>query len=514
MARVDDQTSRLSDAQSRPSSATVRRSLPSLMASGFLATALGAALNVAFIGVLLRRFDTDVAGLVVVTIAVQMVGVRFADLGATTASVRFLSIAVHGGGQPRRADVVRIYACGLLPLALVTSALAAAGMALAPRLGRLLAADQAEQMAGLVRVAGASLPLLAVYLVLVHSLKGWQAFTPYRVIERISRPAAFLLIALASGPGTSPTQLMTRLQIATACCLALVVVVVVRLIGQLPRRPAPAHGHSSLVHDLGEFWRFGLPRGWNVILDAGLAYFDTILISAVLGPAPAGIYTAASRVLMLYAFCIDAGSEVGGPRIAAAAAVRDRDAVFTAFGELARLQARLVWPAASFLVVFAEPVLTRLQPELVDGIGAAQWILVATIIAAPLGPVAVAAVMLGRASRVLGTSLLALVVNVAANLLLLESFGIAASGFAWGVSIIVTAVGCHVACGSWRLWSSAVQTSVRDAGRFLALPLVCFAGLRLMGAATVVEPFLLLALVAAAVWSAETLRSSLARKAA
>jgi O-antigen/teichoic acid export membrane protein len=266
------------------------RSVGSLMASGFVVTAFGALLNLGFIALLLGRFDAETAGLVVVAIAMQMLAVRLTDLGATTATVRFLSGAVHGGDRRDRRSVLRVYACTVPVVAVATSILGAVALVAAPWIGELLAADHTDEMTDLVRIGAVGLPALGIYLVLVHSLKGWQRFAAFRSVERLGRPGAFVLLAVVV-PSISddPAWLFAAMQLVHLAWSVGAAILVARLVGATPVLALPAQVRPSLGADLRHVWGFALPRGWNVIFDAGLAYFDTLLISAILGPGAAAL---------------------------------------------------------------------------------------------------------------------------------------------------------------------------------------------------------------------------------
>src|SRR5699024_5932624 len=85
-------------------------------------------------------------------------------------------------------------------------------------------------------------------------------------------------------------------------------------------RAAVARGEGG---DVPRCWSFSLPRGVTIILERALDWADVLLVIALLGPGPGGVYGVVTRIVQAGNMLEAALRIVLGPRISAAIARDD-----------------------------------------------------------------------------------------------------------------------------------------------------------------------------------------------
>jgi O-antigen/teichoic acid export membrane protein len=223
-----------------------------------------------------------------------------------------------------------------------------------------------------------------------------------------------------------------------------------RLIGRWPR---PSRGR------LAPLVRAGVPLGISVVLITAYANIDQVIVFELAGGRAAGLYGAAYRVLEQAHFVPISILTTMTPIIAASWS-RDRPRMLRVAGVTAELMAIVSFGALAFVAAAAVP-LTRL----IFGAGFAP--------AAPALPVLFGAFVficfgylngnllnaMGLQRKLLAISLLALVVNVAGNLLLVPLIGF--MGAAW-MTLVTEIV---VFAASLRLIVRELELRPRGLGR-------------------------------------------------
>lgn len=440
-----------------------------LAASGFVTTAVGAVANFAFLVLLIKRLGGESTGVIVVAVAAQVLLLRLSDLGSMGAIVRYLSADFFGKNEGSARSAVRILRIGLVPAVSASLIATALLWVAAPTLAPVLAPDSSSEMSQSLRAVAVGAPIFVTYMNVVHSLKGLEGFGSFRLIERIGRPCAYLLIGVSVGASSRPAVVVMLMQAVNTVLLVAAAVALFRLLRPFRNGLAPKTVNQS------DFWRFALPQGGAGVLDGVLAWSDTILVSIILSPAAAAVYTAISRVILVHAFSADAVTEVGAPRFSAAATRQDAAGISETYSQLRSFQVRIVWPVAILLFPFLPELFKLVDSTLDEGVGAARFILVGSVLASAMGPGNVLQRMLGRSDLVLLASACALGVNLALNAVLLDWWGITGAGFSWAAALVTSSTISAVLTRRHHDLSAA--SWLREAPPQLLFPVACAAAL-------------------------------------
>ncbi|MDP9342529.1 MAG: oligosaccharide flippase family protein [Actinomycetota bacterium] len=192
---------------------------------------------------------------------------------------------------------------------------------------------------------------------------------------------------------------------------------------------------------LGATARMSFAIGLDTVVSLALFRIDQVILGALKGDAAVGIYAAAYRLLETVLFVSWAVAKAVFPVMSASTSTetwRVRRGVEQGLAAVGLLYI----PFGVGLLVEAGPVLRLLYGNAfaVQGAGAARWLAPAPLLfaAAYLGSYA----LLARERRwqVVATSLLALVVNVAANLLLIPAFSSSGAAAATTISYLVQTI--------------------------------------------------------------------------
>lgn len=385
------------------------------------------------VAVLARRLPVADAGAVLVSIALFTVLARCAEMGASTGVVRAVSRA-RALGRPEA--IGRILIVATLPVAAVGSALGALLWTQADRLGNLLGgADQADRVATALRPLAVALPVVAVGSVLVAASRGFSTMVPQLVVDRMARPVAQLVAVWIATGLTASVAVAAGAWVVPAALVG--VPMALLLARRLGSRPVEV---GSWARTGREFWRFTVPRAGAQVLQVTILWFDTLLLSAVAGPATAGVYAVATRFVLVGTFAAEALQQVVGPRVAAQLALDDRTGAARVLGAAAGWQVLLVWPSFVLLAVFAPGVLAVFGASYTEAAAVLGVLALGLLAAAPAGPSDSVLLMAGRSRANLGVTALAAAVNIVGNLALVPTMGMVGAAVAWAASIGVGAI--------------------------------------------------------------------------
>lgn len=347
----------------------------------------------------------------------------FATLGFTTGVLRFVPEYLakkdwaHLHGLIRRvrqlvflAGIVIAAVGGLVililhPPRLDVSALLF-GMGLVPLLG--LMSVQTEMVRGMQRIALAYAPsmLLQPVLALV------TAFFALRVLGALTGVATI-----------------------GAFFIALSVIVVVQGLGLI--RVVPKEAVSPPCYETSEWLRISLP----LLLVAGslvvLNQADILMIGIFLGPAEAGIYTAATKTAAIVSFVLVAVNAIAAPMISELHAKGDRGELQKMVSAAARW---MFWPslgATLGLALFGRFILGFFGPKFSEGYWALVLLALGQLVNAGVGPVGYLMSLTGHqnlSALVYGLSAL---VNVGLNALLIPVWGLVGAALATMTTMVL-----------------------------------------------------------------------------
>ena len=409
----------------------VARQFSATLVGSVVSVALGFALTL----VVARGAGAERAGVVFVTLGIfaVLVGVLKlgADLGAMRMIARYLAFE-----EP---DAVRVLIrAGILPVALLSAAVAAAVFAAAPELGPSVArsAPRAD-VASLLRAVIVFLPCATVSGVIVAATRGFGTMRPYIITEQVGTP---LLAVLGAGVVVvmAPTATwLLGIALAAPVVLGLIYAsfALRKLVAYLPKRP-PKRLHSSRGVIWREFWRFSSVRALASVAQILVRWLDVLLVGALVSARDAGIYAVVSRFVLVGALTQRAIIPLLGPRFSALFAVDDYRAAQTLYQTSTAWLVSLSFPFYLLVSAFASVVLLMFGREFEPGATPLAILSLAMLVNIATGPATTILLMGGKASWNLANSYGSLALNAGLNIVLIPAFGITGAAVAWSISIL------------------------------------------------------------------------------
>jgi O-antigen/teichoic acid export membrane protein len=368
------------------------------------------------------------AGVLFAATSAFLVCTVIAKLGTTTGLVYWLArLRALGRGDLMR----RCLGIALRPVVLVSVLVAAALWWGAPLLRR--SPDFVSQ----VRLMAFFVPLAVLSDALLAATRGYRTMRATVLVEKLARPAlqvtvlgAVLLVGGATGAYTLAwTGPYTLSAVLAAAWLAHLVR------GQRATRTSRARvGHMGW-----EFWSFTGPRALASLAQLALQRLDVLLVAALIGFAPAAVYTVAARFVVVGQFANQAIATAVEPRLAELLAAEDPRAANALYQDATAWVVLLVWPVYLSVAVFAPAYLALFGHGYTGGAALAVVLImaVAGLVANASGMVDVVLSMAGRTGWNMANVTLALLVNVGLNLLLIPRLGIAGAAWAWFAALAV-----------------------------------------------------------------------------
>jgi O-antigen/teichoic acid export membrane protein len=395
------------------------------------------AANFAFLAVITNALGAEMAGPVIVAIAIFTVVSRVAELGASTGLVRMIS---RDRAVDRPDRIAPTILAATVPVLAVGIGFAVVLFWCAPALAELFGGgSQTAAITEQVRILAPFVPVASLYTVLVQGSRGFGTMGVLVGVDKIARACALpAIVALLLATGGGPTGVVLTWGVTTAIAAA----VTIGCMAVLTRRSnegydTPDDGSHRKV--VVSFWSFALPRAAGQSFDVAVLWLDTLLVAALIGPTAAGIYAAGTRYLLIGTFTAEAIQQAVAPRVSSLITLRKRDDARAVITQATSWQAAITWPAYLGVIAFSGVLLGVFGPEFVQ----AQWALVllsiGLLVAVIGGPSDAVILMSGRSRQSLANSTIAFGVNLFGNLLLVPIWGITAAGGVWAATLVVAA---------------------------------------------------------------------------
>lgn len=406
------------------------------------------------------------AGIYFTAVALFTIATSVLMLGADTGLVRALS----GLRAARRPELIRPVLAGALRPVIVVSVAVALAVALGaqPLAQLLFPAETADRMAGVLRLLAPFLVLSTTSMVLLNgAARGLGSLRTFTTVQQVflpvSRPLLLAATVLAGGllvdrdvelPSTA-----TLAVAAWALPLLVAALLAVREVRRLVRLRTAGDGTAATgspaespagspegadqlpaEHGVRAFWRHTAPRGVAATFEVLIVWADVVLVTALLGAAPAAVYAAASRFVTSGTFALQAVRLSVGPLLAAAFARNDHVEAESVHRLSVRWAVLSTWPVYLALAIFAPGVLSILGPHFASA---------ATTLAL-LSTAMLAVVTTGNANTVLNMARhstwaamntgAAIVVMLSLDLLLVPRLGILGAGIGWSAAMLTDAL--------------------------------------------------------------------------
>lgn len=265
-----------------------------------------------------------------------------------------------------------------------------------------------------------------------QAFKGLRQIRRYAVFSYVATPALSLVFLGAYWYGLGDRAPALAHLSALVCAAAVAFFFWKKTLRELP---GVAAGIPMRPPDL-------LRQSWPFLLTGSLMFLnhwaDQLLLKTLRGSYDLGLYAAGNRIVNMVTIPLLAVNSIVAPRLAGLWTQDDRAGLRRAARQATRL---IVWsslPVFLVVFVFAEFLLGLFGPEFVSGAPAMRILLLGQCCNVLVGPTG-AVLNMTRYERLMNRLALAgLVVNVAANLLLVPRFGAtgAAAGSALGLAVL------------------------------------------------------------------------------
>lgn len=462
--------------------------------AGTLATAVA---TFGFTAIATRSLpDQRDAGTLFALTSAFMVAAAVIRLGAPTGLVYFLN-RYRKTGQEHRIRLV--WRAAYAPVVVLAVSFGAAGIVASPSISSFLVGRDDPATVVLTRVLSAVLVFAAVGDLAQGSTRGYGAMRPLVLIARIGRPG--LQVVLAVAVVVAGAADLVSLGLAWAVPFVPSAIALYWWARRLDRshagdgrpeagRPVSGVSRAGGAHARGRasvraaargerrvFWRFTGPRSVASIAQVAIQRIDIVLLGILAGPAPAALYTAATRFLAFGQLGGQALNQAIESKVASLLAIGDSDGVRAVYRVATVWLVLLTWPVYLTFIGWAPELLAVFGPGYADAAGVIVVLSLAMLLGTAVGAVDTMLVMAGRGTWTMFNASAALVVNVALNLVLIPRFGIMGAAVAWAAAIAVNNV--------VPLAQLAVSMRLHPFGRVsviaAALPVVCFALMPLLG---------------------------------
>jgi O-antigen/teichoic acid export membrane protein len=186
------------------------------------------------------------------------------------------------------------------------------------------------------------------------------------------------------------------------------------------------------------FWIFTTPRAVANVSQNILQSIDIVLVAAILGPAEAAVYTAATRFLVVGQLVGSAISRASQARFTELFTLGDRRGANSIYQTTTTWLILLLWPVFLLSIAYGPVLLTVFGRSYSAGYPVMVILGFAMLLATACGQVDMVLITSGRSSWSLVNGLLTVGVNVGVDLLLIPRYGILGAAIGWAVAIAVS----------------------------------------------------------------------------
>lgn len=341
--------------------------------------------------------------------------------GLHTGTMRF--VAVNRAGK----DSGAVYGTVLLGIG------AAIGLASVLGLGLYLASDwmavsvfSERGLAEPLRAVALALPAATFAGVALGATQGFKTMKASASIGLILEPVlrvALTVLFLALGRGVMGAMVA----LVTSNCIA--AILSAGAIRRLLKEPA------APVYEPRKLFAFSSVSWLGSLANSGMIWTDTVILGIYLPSAEVGVYSVATRLVVLASLVQTAINSSLGPRIADLYHREEHHALERAYRAAANWTVRLALPAFTVLVIFPEELLDIFGRGFRTAAAVTAVLALGKLVDAATGPCALMLNMSGRPLLNTLNNLAVLVVNVLLNVLLVPRFGLIGAAASWTISL-------------------------------------------------------------------------------
>lgn len=379
------------------------------------------------IAILVSSADNATAGVFFAATAVATILGNSASLGTMTGLVYFLPQALEGARPNPRSLIFK----ALTPVVGLSVALALLLFLVAEPFSEVISEGSADDLAAMLQVLAVAVPGWAITQALLGATRGLGTMGPTVGIGQILRPggqiAAMAAIFWLGDP--SATAIAVAWASPVLIGLAVAIVSVTRLGGWQQHGPPLVTGR--------EFWSYTRFRALSTTMQIALERIDVIVISALLGSGPAGVYGALSRYISAGNFLIFSVAQAMSVHLRRATAAKNMDRAKELLQRTTGWVVALAWPYFLVLAFKAEPLAELINPRFGEDASILPVLALGMMVSAFAGPIDLMLLMLGRSKASLVGVTLAMVTDVVLLFALAPPFGLMGAAIAWAAGVAV-----------------------------------------------------------------------------
>ncbi|WP_228636822.1 lipopolysaccharide biosynthesis protein [Microtetraspora sp. AC03309] len=395
---------------------TRRRDLPLARksAAGLLCAATGAAAQFLVVLVVTRSLAPAQAGafFAATALCLMLAGVSRLDTG--NGLVYFLAGVSRDPGSA--GSPVLLVALGPVVVlsSLVAVAVAAFGDLLAPLVG---------VPAGVWPVLAAALPAVAVADVLIAATRGLGSMRPTLFLSGVAQP-------------------LGQVALVSTGLLAGAAVPVLTAAWALPALPVGAvaarwlRGRTPTVR-WQRFWRYTAPRSAAAAIQAVFQRLDIVIVAALAGPAPAAMYTAATRFKVVGQLAGQGLAQAVQPGLVRALAQGDLGRARELYQTATMWLVMVTWPVWLGYAVLAPWLLQIFGTSYARGASVALVLSATMMVASACGMVDVMLIASGHTTASLVNAVCAVTATIALDVLLVPVHGALGAALGWSGGVLV-----------------------------------------------------------------------------
>ena len=278
------------------------------------------------------------------------------------------------------------------------------------------------------------LPFTVAYDICLAATRGFGTVKAATLLEKLIRPGLQLVLLLI----VAATGKANLLALAWALPYLVVLPPAVVVLRRLIRKENVKQEHRPGGDIAKTFWKFAAPRSVSGLAQALLQRLDIVIVAAMLGPADAAVYAAATRFLVLGQLGNQAISAPVEPRLSGLLARRDIAGAQDVYRMSTAWLICVNWPMFLVTAVYAPTIMEAFGKGYHSGWTVAMLLCLCMVVAVGVGLVDVVLVFGGRATWNLFNTVAALAINIGVDVLLLPHIGVIGAAVGWGVAILAT----------------------------------------------------------------------------
>lgn len=426
----------VSSPSSEPDHGTALRSVARGGSFAAAGSALGAAFGLVLTLVVTHGLTPTSAGQFFSTTAVFIVLQTLLAFGVGAGLVRFVP---RYKALDRASDLPTLLRVAVLPVVGAGVAASAGVWLLAPMLAERIGHSHSAPLVSTFHVLALLFLPATLEIAAVECTRAFGDIRGYVLLQQIGVPLLRpILVGMGAALGLPLWAIVLLWLVPLVVALTLAAAIVGRAMRQLLGRNWRRIGSTVTSRQIArEYWAFTAARGTAMVMDSLLTWLDVVLVAAMVSPAKAAIYAAASRFITAGTLVLQALRLTIATDISAALALGQRSRV----GEIYRTATQWVvlssWPLYLVMALFAPTVLRIFGGSYAAGATATAILCAAMMVNLAAGNVGTVLLMGGKSAWVLADKTLCVAVNVGLNLLLIPHYGITGAAIAWAVTICV-----------------------------------------------------------------------------